>query len=29
MWLTAALGALLILAGGLMLLYASRYTRTA
>jgi len=29
MWLTAALGALLILAGGLMLLYAGRYTRAA
>lgn len=29
MWLTAALGALLILAGGVMLLYASRYTRTS
>jgi hypothetical protein len=29
MWLTAALGALLILIGGLMLLYASRYTRAA
>lgn len=27
MWLTAALGALLVLAGGLMLLYASRYSR--
>jgi hypothetical protein len=26
MWLTAAIGALLILAGGLMLLYASRYS---
>jgi hypothetical protein len=29
MWLTAALGALLILVGALMLLYASRYTRAA
>lgn len=29
MWLTAALGALLILAGGLMLLYAGRYSRAA